>query len=314
MRRSSWFLALAFLAALPAFAGKALFTLTDPRGDDHGDGDMVYPTSNDLEEGDLDLLSLKAEADSDGTWFEATFARPVRVPGRQAIDGLGTSLDTIARYGFYTLNLDIYIDTDRQPGSGAVATLPGRHASIDPANAWERAIILTPRPNEARGELKRIMGRAIKEELESDDSSLDEEGAKAMRSQIPGDVDERIFFPTKVKVRGSKISFFVPAQFLGGPAKDTWSYVVAVSGADVTQSFNVLQSLDSRPDTASLMILPVSPGRWTDRFGGGRERSAIQPPLIDILAPEGRKQETILSEFSQKRNEPVVLPGVVPAK
>lgn len=312
MRRSAWFLALAVLAALPAFAGKDLFTLTDPRGDDHGDGNMLYPTSNDLKEGDLDLISLKADADSGGTWFEATFARPVRVPGRQTIDGLGTSLNTIARFGFYTLNLDIYIDTDRTPGSGAVSMLPGRQATIDPANAWERAIILTPRPHEARGELKRMMGRAIKEELNSPDGEIDEEDVQTMRSQIPGDVDERIFFPTKVRVRGNKISFFVPAVFLGGPAKDTWSYVVAVSGADVTQSFNVLRSLDNQPDVEALMILPVSPGRWTDRFGGGREHAAIQPPLIDILVPEGRKQESILGEFSQKRNEPVVLPGVVP--
>ena len=35
------------------------------------------------------------------------------------------------------------------------------------------------------------------------------------------------------------------------------------------------------------MILPVSPGRWQDRFGGGRENADIQPPLIDIMVPKG---------------------------
>ena len=50
--------------------------------------------------------------------FEVTFAKPVRTPGREAIDDLGTQLDKIARFGFYNLNLDIYIDTDRVAGLG----------------------------------------------------------------------------------------------------------------------------------------------------------------------------------------------------
>ena len=69
-----------------------------------------------------------------------------------------------------------------------------------------------------------------------------------------------------------------------------------------------------QPEDESLMILPVSPGKWSDRFGGGRENAEIQPPLLDIVVPEGRKQETILGEFNQRRKEPVVLLGVVPAE
>lgn len=307
---------LLFLAvSLPAFAGKAIFSLSDPRGDDHGDGNLVYPLNEELNPGDLDLVSLKAEAEGDGTWFEATFAKPVRVPGREVIDDLGTSLDTVARFGFYTVNLDIYIDTDRVPGSGAVSTLPGRLAAVDPGSAWERAIILTPRPHEARAELKRMMNRAIKDEMRRDDSTLEEDQAEAMREQIPADVEERIFFPTKVKVRGNRIGFFVPGAFLGGPAKDSWSYVVAVSGANVLQSFDINRALGRQTgEEEALMILPVSPGKWSDRFGGGRENAEIQPPLVDIVVPEGRKQENVLSDFDQRRKERVVLPGVVPSK
>ncbi|HWM92050.1 MAG TPA: glucodextranase DOMON-like domain-containing protein [Thermoanaerobaculia bacterium] len=303
------------VSALPVSAGKAIFTLGDPRGDDHGDGNLVYPLNDELDPGDLDLISLEAEAEGDGTMFEATFAKPVRVPGRQVIDGLGTSLDTVARFGFYTMNLDIYIDTDRVPGSGAVSTLPGRLATVDPGSAWERAIILTPRPHEARAELKRMMSRAIKDEIRKEDSTLEEDQAAAMREQIPVDVEERIFFPTRVKVRGNRISFFVPGGFLGGPAKDSWSYVVAVSGANVLQSFDINRALGRQTGKEeALMILPISPGKWTDRFGGGRENAEIQPPLVDILVPEGRKQENVLGEFNQRRKETVVLPGVVPAK
>lgn len=301
------------IAAIPAFAGKTLFKLTDPRGDDHGDGNLIYPLNEELDPGDLDLLSLTAEADGDGTLFEAVFAKPVRVPGRQVMDDLGTSLDTVARFGFYTVNLDIYIDTDRVAGSGAVSMLPGRLARIDPASAWEKAIILTPRPHEARGELKRMMGRAIKDEMRKDESELEETEADAMRAQIPTNVDERIFFPTKIKVRGNKISFFVPGTFLNGPAKETWSYVVTVSGANVLQSFDLGRALGRQTEKEeALMILPISPGTWSDRFGGGREDAAIQPPLVDIVVPEGKKQETLLTEFNQRRKEPVVLLGVVP--
>ena len=78
---------------------------------------------------------------------------------RRPIDDLGTQLTDVARFGFYNLNLDIYIDTDRVPGSGGVTMLPGRLAEIDPATAWEKAIILTPRPHDAQAELKRMLCR-----------------------------------------------------------------------------------------------------------------------------------------------------------
>lgn len=315
--KPSWwtaaFLALgAGLVLLPSASfAKEIFKLTDPRGDDHGDGKLEYPLNEELNEGDLDLLSLTAKAEKDGTLFEAVFARPVKVPERVAIDDIGTQLDTIARFGFYTLNLDIYIDQDRRAGSGGIHTLPGRHAEVAPDNAWEKAIILTPRPHEARGELKRMLMKQLTEDARKEEADINEAEVEALRTQVPGDVDERIFFPTQVRVRGNKISFFVPTSFLGDVARDTWSYTVAVSGANVLQSFDLNKVLGLGEKDKSLMILPISPGRWQDRFGGGRENAPNQPPLVDILVPEGRKQESVLSNFD--RRKPVVLPGVVPA-
>ncbi|HYG61956.1 MAG TPA: glucodextranase DOMON-like domain-containing protein [Thermoanaerobaculia bacterium] len=307
-------LAAALLAA-PAFGRSEIFTLNDPRGDDHGDGNYVYPLNDELNEGDLDLLSLTARREGAGTQFELTFARPVKTPGRVAIDYSGTQLDTVARFGFYTLNVDLYIDMDRAPGSGGTSMLPGRLAEIDPASAWERAVVLTPRPHEARGELKRMLARQLRQDARDEDSDLGQAQLEALQKQIPGDVESRIFFPTQVRVRGSKISFFVPDSFLGGPAKDTWSYVVAVSAADLLQSFDVNRALGRQSeDEEALMILPVSPGKWQDRIGGGREGAPLQPPLMDIIAPEGRKQETILGDFDSRARRPAVLPGVVPAE
>ena len=279
---------LAALIAPPAFgAGKEIFTLTDPRGDDHGDGKIVYPNNDDLKPGDLDILSLTAREDGDGTMFEVTFARPVRVPAREAIDEIGTQLDKIARFGFYNLNLDLYIDTDRVAGSGGLTMLPGRHAEIDPSTAWEKAVILTPRPNEAKAELKRLLLKTLNEDAKQS-SSLNDAEIESLKKQIPVDVEERIFFPTQIHVRGQKISFFVPGIVLGGPAKATWAYTVATSGADLLQSFDLARKLGRDPGDKSLMILPVSPGRWQDRFGGGRENADIQPPLIDVIVRQGR--------------------------
>ncbi len=311
---------LAMLAwtAIPRYASAAspeIFTLTDPRGDDHGDGDLAYPRRNDLTRGDLDLLSLTARLDKGGTLFEATFAKPIATAGRQTIDIGGTPLSSVARHGFYTFNLDVYVDTDRVKGSGYLETLPGRKAEVDPSTAWERAICLTPRPYEARETLKRLLARREKKNLRSQKSQVSAEEKATVTTQVRRMVEETVFFPTKIRVIGPKIQFFVPDEFLGGPAKPTWSYVVAVSVADVDQKFDVPATLglaEAAPD--SLMILPIAPGSWEDRLGGGRDDDPLQPPLVDIIVPKGKKQEDVLKDSDPSKDRPVRLPGVVPAE
>lgn len=311
---------LALVAPTPALTTAAaakqplLFQIDDPRGDDHGDGTLVYPANDDYVRGDLDLVSFAARRGDGGTWFEATFARPIKKPDARAVDALGTPLTTVAQLGFFTFNLDVYIDRDREPGSGGVVALPGRKARIAPDTAWDRAVVLTPRPHTARGELKRILLRALEEELDREDPGLELAQAVEMRHRIPLDVEDRVFFPTLVRVRGQKVSFFVPDLFLGGPASAEWSYVVAVSGANLAQSFDLTGSLGlSEEGEESLMILPVTSGRPRDRFGG-RERAPLQPPLVDILVPAGATQEEVLQSYDLAAGLPAELPGVVPAE
>jgi len=298
------------LAAAPsAFSDDTrIFTLTDPRGDDHGDGSLVYPRRDDLKPGDLDLLSLTAKRQSDGTWFEATFARPIMPTNRRVIDAGGGSLDDIARYNFYTFNIDIYIDTDRVPGSGMNYMLPGRKAEIDPANAWEKAICLTPRPREARQAVGRMIAGYAWKDAKARGEKLDAVKRKQILADINRDIDKQIFFPTQIHVLGSKIGFLVPLSFLNGWAKPEWSYVVAVSGADVYQKLDLGGLLNIAADVPdSLYILGVEPGSSsTERFGGGDEDNPNQPPLVDIIVPPGLKQEDVL------KSQPVRLPGVVP--
>jgi hypothetical protein len=314
--RSTLFLSglFAVLIAAPAFGAKEIFKLTDPRGDDHGDGKYVYPGNSELNRGELDILSLTAKQEGQGTLFEVTFAKAVEVPGRGIIDDLGTELAEAARFGFYLQNLDIYIDTDRAAGSGGLTMLPGRNAEIDPAFAWEKAVVLTPRPHEAKAELKRMLVQTLNEDATREGSRLTDEEVAALKKQIPADIEQRVFFPTQIRVRGQKINFFVPGIFLGGPAKPTWGYVVASSGADLLASFDLMRVLGRQNNGKALMILPVSPGRWAERFGGGRDGATNQPPLLDVIVPKGKSQETLMSEFDPRVKRQVVLPGVVPAE
>ncbi|NJL29168.1 MAG: hypothetical protein HC897_15445 [Thermoanaerobaculia bacterium] len=311
-------LVLTIAPAAHAGKGELIFKIDDPRGDDHGDGHLLYPTRTELGPGDLDLLAFTARRVEGGTQFEAELANPIRVATREAIDGLGTSLSSVARYGFYTFNIDVYVDMDHVPGSGGISTLPGRKAVIASENAWDRAIVLTPRPHEARTALADMMLKALNKELRAGEYGQEEvEGeARALKQRLPDDLERRIFFPNQIRVRANKVSFFVPDSFFGKPVEATWSYVVVVSGADLIQSLDISAAFglaDTRQD--HLMLLPISPGSWKDRFGGGREYDEVlQPPLVDIVVPEGQRQERVLSDFSSRDERPVVLRGVVPAQ
>ena len=319
--RSRFQVLFAFVAAA-TFAGGAIasaadatiFRLADPRGDDHGSGSLVYPVRNDLHTGDLDIVSLVAKEDPAGTLFEATFARPIAAPDRRPIDEVGQTLDRVARRGFYTVNLDIYSDTDRVPGSGQLALLPGRKAEVDPSTAWEKAICLTPRPADARDLMLHILQGYARRDMKAKLGRIDAAEMDRRKGEIERDVDSRIFFPTRVVVNGTKVSFVVPVTFLHGRARADWSYVVAVSGADIDLRVNPTAALGlTTPPPDSLMIVPVGATPRDDRFGGAPEEDEFAPPLVDILVPPGKSQEAVLKDYDPAEKRLVRLPGLVPA-
>ncbi|HNX48872.1 MAG TPA: glucodextranase DOMON-like domain-containing protein [Thermoanaerobaculaceae bacterium] len=312
-----WLLAVSASALVPAvWAGEqVIFRISDPRGDDYGSGSLVYPLRDDMRDGDLDLVSLVARAQKNGTEFEATFARFVQRPARRPVDSVGTTLDTLARFGFYTFNLDIYIDTDRAPNSGSTITLPGRRATIAPQDAWEKAICLTPRPFDARTQLKAMLEKDAKKELRQSQGRVDSSDRKSIETGVARDVAESVFFPTLVWVSGTKINFFVPESFLGGPASPRWGYVVAVSGAKIEEKVDLEPALGvGKPDEPNLMVMQVVPGRSKEAFGGGQEDDDLQPPLVDITVPPGMTQEGILKDYDLRTGRFVELHAVVPAE
>ncbi len=299
----------ALLVAAPLFAGDALFTLTDPRGDDYGTGKLQYPMSPDFQKGDLDLLSVRATRIEGGTQFEAKFARPIRQPERRTVDAVGTQLDQLARLGFYTFNLDIYIDTDGVAGSGSTTTLPGRGVMIDPSTAWEKVISLTPDPQSARGELRRIVVRDERRRGEAEGRKVVTDEAKI---ELQSSIDDFVYFPTQVRVTGNTVAFFVPGSFLG-EVKSGWSYVVAVTGADVIQRLDQQNRIMRVGDAGeTLMVLPVATGRPTDRFGGAIEHDDYMPPLVDVIVPAGEDQKKVLSNYDTNAERAAVLKGVKP--
>ncbi|HEX8436666.1 glucodextranase DOMON-like domain-containing protein [Archangium sp.] len=314
LRRLLLSLLLAVLAgachARDSRAEAVLFSLKDPRGDDHGDGELRYPLRQDFEPGSLDLLSLAAYAESGGTRFEATFARPIPRPQRgRTVDAAGTTQTDVARYGFYTFNLDLYVDTDRVEGSGRTDTLPGRRLTLASGSAWEKVILLSPRPYESRDMLRKLWGEAAQAEAQRRQGALSESGARALAAQVERQLEERAFFPTRVRVAGNTVSFFVPDGFLGGQAQPAWGYAVAVTGATLDRRVAMPEVFGgvTAPTTQGLLLLGIGPGTSQERFGGGRLGDPQQSPVVDLLVPEGISQETVLA--SQAPPWPAVVPA-----
>lgn len=315
MHRPGLALALLVLAAgcrhLPGGAAPPLFTLADPRGDDHGDGDLVYPVGADVAPGDLDLVSLSARREGQGTLFTATFARPVARPPVRPIDDVGTMLTDVARLGFYTLNLDLYVTLDREPGSGEVRMLPGRKAEVAPEFAWEVAIVLTPQPAEARAQLRKIWAEEDRRRA-GEQRSLGAREVADLEAAVETRV-AKVFFPTRVRVLGNAISFYVPPEVFGGPAQPGQGYVVAVSGAEIATKVD-LGAFFGRGQTPGLHVRGIAPGPPREgRFGGGREHDPLQPPLVDVVVPPGGPtQEEVLRGDPDHPGAPRRVPGVVP--
>ncbi len=327
-RRRRSLLAGAALAAVLAGAASSalaaeekLFVLKDPERDDHGAGSITYPlrSMNDLVPGSLDILSFSAWNVPDGTWFEVVFARAPQKTERRPIDEGGTLLTDVAKLGFYTFNVDVYIDMDGKPGSGNTRMLPGRNVEVDPASAWEKAVVLTPLPEQAGTLLRRTYAEVERNEAretKSETGKLTSEQKAEIKSEVSRQVAESVFFPDVVEIRGRAVRFFVPLSFLGGPAKADWGWVVASSGADVTGRYDLVKLAGLKPDAPMdpLFIMRTAPGRTDRTFGGADDDDPTPPALIDVIVPPGASQEKLLSDSNLKARTLPKLPAVVPAK
>ncbi|HTN94415.1 MAG TPA: glucodextranase DOMON-like domain-containing protein [Gallionella sp.] len=274
MKSSLLFVAL----MLPMLSARAvqlpLVTISDPSGDDVGAGTLVYPQRSDFQAGDLDLLRLKISRDEKGYWFEAMFKNPIRDPANVPSSDGAESLAHFARKGFYQFNLDVYVDTDRVKGSGNTFTLPGRQVKINPEYAWEKAVILTPRPELMREQLLEAMA---------------DQYPDRPKPEIATSVDQSMFFSTRIKVHGKSIAFFVPAGFFAGSDGTDWAVTALVTGAMTTipADSTLFPTTKTPLERLQLGVMQPAVGRPVNTFGYS---GAMPSPVVDMLSPSADQQ------------------------
>ncbi|MFO1266616.1 MAG: glucodextranase DOMON-like domain-containing protein [Rubrivivax sp.] len=269
----------------PAQPQQPLLQLADAAGDDNGDGTLVPPREPIVEPGDLDLRTLRVFDEGERLRFEATFANVVRDPAQVKSGLLGNEdLSLFARRGFYAFNLDIYLDLDRVAGSGHTALLPGRRARTDAAHAWERAIVLTPRPELMRRQLRDALG----------------DGGVPAGTDVDAVIDAEIFFATDVRVRGRTVSFTVPSRFVGARALAGASLIAVVTAAKLSIESDWIATL-GRGSTSPARRSRACRSAWRHPRRGRPAlamgyRSA-QPPataIVDLLAADEAQQRAQL--------------------
>lgn len=300
--------AVVVLATAPALAGE-LFALDDPKGDDDGMGSLIYPNRDDMQRGDLDLVRLSVEERKDGVWFIVELAQPVRSPVGRVTELGQTPIERLARNGFYTFNVDIYVDTDRIAGAGFTDAVPGRRVTVDRNFAWEKAIVLAPRPDVARTMLQMAFDREFESQLLAEKGRVSKDELLAAQQRSEQQVDAHYFFPNKVRVSGRRVEFQVPVEFLGGVPSESWAYVVLVTGADVAQNASPGGLV---PDKAPMMTMGVARGITSSSWGIRGDVDPGVPPVIDLLAPSTDTQHAVLYDFDTVAGRLASVPGVAP--
>jgi carbohydrate-binding DOMON domain-containing protein len=239
MNCTAKYLALGMLALvlMPASAAQPAETISfkDPLGDDDGPGGYVYPTDPVYSSGSFDLAEFSVTTKGDRVTFDVTVNAPLKDPW-----GL--------RSGFSVQMVFIFIQTDKRAGHGFTETVPGLNVEFDPADAWDKLVILSPQPA-ARVE-----------------SEIEYKVDPAMRSSI--------IVPDRAKGKGRTISAGVDLARLGGGDPAKWGYQV------------VMQSNEGFPENRDLLTRKVDEIEQQHRFGGGND-GYCDPHVIDVLAGKG---------------------------
>ena len=298
---------LALAAAAPLAGAETLFALEDARGDDNGAGVLLYPNRDDMEPGDLDLVRFSAERGEDGVWFRVEMGRPVRNPAGRVTEIGQTPMERLARLGFYTFNVDVYVDTDRVAGVGRTDTVPGRGVAVDRGFAWEKCIVLTPRPDIARTMLQLQFDAEAEAELRARQGKVDGRAVEELQQQAEARVRDQYYFPTRVRVSGRSVEFFVPLEFLGGTPQPSWAYTVLVTGADLEQTGRLGATGKVRP---TMMTMGVGRGNRWSQWGIRSDVDEATPPVVDLLAADAEQQANALSDYDSTAGRLAALPGV----
>ncbi len=228
------------LFALAAAASGQQVTFKDPTGDDKGPGNYKYPTDTVYKAGSFDLTQFTAKKNGDKVDFEVTLNSNLEDPWKM---GQGFSVQMIM----------IFIDQDHKEGSGFTEALPGLYLKFAPADAWDKAVILSPQgPARVHAEVN--------------------SKAAAMK--------DAVVVPERTKGSGRKIFASVPLKDLGGDGDIAkWGYQV------------VVQSNEGFPDAKEILTRRVNEYEGQHRFGGGSD-GLCDPHVMDLLAGDAKGEKT----------------------
>ncbi|THG31325.1 glucan 1,4-alpha-glucosidase [Glaciibacter flavus] len=247
--------------------GTPLGTIADPTGDDNGPGDYVYPTNSAFNAGAFDVTGLGVYDDGQSINLVTTIAGDIQNPW-------GGNQLSVQR-------LDIYVSTDA--AGSPVAAQAGTNADL--AHPYAFVIggsgFITPTIKDASGAVLGNAGLLVLPDTH----------------QIALSVPKALFGSTDLAAAGYQVAMMSHADPNGE----------GVGGI--------------RPvyDRAYWDSAPANGQSWIQeyRFGGGageytdanaaRDTDSRDPNTLDILAPAGQSQSTILD---WRASSPVVLPYV----
>ena len=259
---------------------RTVFVHEDSQYDDRGAGHYLYPISLQNRDGIFDLRRFEVRNLDRVIEFRLEFLRPIdtedlisldRAVDPQSITGVRT------RKGWAFQLVDIYIDTDRTPGSGLTFALPGRNVEFNYEEAWDHAVVLTPGPNS--DVTNYLLERSEYRELHNN--------------------RKRIHIPNDVHARHYSLVARVPKQQIGDP-QPGWGYQVFVMGYD---SSNISRN--------GMFNMRVKTFPTDNAFGGGTDYEG-NPNIIDILSPDKRSQYHVLSQYRSNPYQKDNLLSIVP--
>jgi carbohydrate-binding DOMON domain-containing protein len=223
----------------------------DPVGDDKGAGGYTYPTDVVYKSGSFDITNFRMNVRGGQAEFEVGINALLEDPWRM-------------NTGFSVQMIFIFIDTDHKEGSGFTQGLAGLNVAFAPADAWDRAIILSPQSSSK-----------VRAEVEAK--------AAAMKGAV--------IVPNRTKGSSRTISGSVPLADLGGGDPSTWGFQV------------LMQSNEGFPASGDLLTRKVNEYEGQHRFGGGND-GECDPHVMDILAGTGTGDASeAAAQFKSLANE-----------
>lgn len=259
---------------------RTVFVHEDSQYDDRGAGHYLYPISLQNRDGIFDLRRFEVRNLDRVIEFRLEFLRPIdtedlisldKAVNPQSVTGIRT------RKGWAFQLVDIYIDTDRIPGSGQTFALPGRNVEFNYEEAWDHVVVLTPGPNDDVHNY--LLERSEYRELH--------------------DNRKRIHVPDDVHARHYTLIARVPKQQIGDP-QPGWGYQVFVMGYD-----------SNNTSRNGMFNMRVKTFPTDNAFGGGTDYEG-NPNVIDILSPDKASQYHVLSQYRSKPYQTDNLLSIVP--